>query len=253
MKQKIKRIWLALCVVLCLFALGGCGKKAEEAGEIDPQIQMMLEQGVPQTLDTFASMTDEDLEEQLAQATKQKDSVLISAFQSWESVRGDLGGLVSNEMPVIELAADGYVARMNTVFEQRACEFTVFVDENLTITSISFNPEYTVSEKMVKAAMNMLMGMGIVFLVLIFISWLISLFKYIHVFEDNVKKKEAASAQPAPAPQAAPIPAPAAVEESDDLELISVIAAAIAASQGMASADGLVVRSIKRVPNRNWK
>lgn len=250
MKQKMKRIWLAFCVVLCLFALGGCGKKAEEAEEIDPQIQMMLQQGVPQTLDTFASMTDEDLEEQLAQATKQKDSVLISAFQSWESVRKDLGGLVSNETPVIELAEDGYVARMNTVFEQRACEFTVFVDENLTITSISFNPEYTVSEKMTKAAMNMLMGMGIVFLVLIFISWLISLFKYIHVFEDNMKKKEAA-------PQAAPAvtPAPTVVEEAeaDDTELISVIAAAIAASQGMASADGLVVRSIKRVPNRNWK
>ena len=40
---------------------------------------------------------------------------------------------------------------------------------------------------------------------------------------------------------------------SDDTELISVIAAAIAASEGKETAEGLVVRSIKRVPKRNWK
>ena len=39
----------------------------------------------------------------------------------------------------------------------------------------------------------------------------------------------------------------------DDTELISVIAAAIAAAEGKETADGLVVRSIKRVSNRNWK
>ena len=37
-----------------------------------------------------------------------------------------------------------------------------------------------------------------------------------------------------------------AVEETDDLELVAVIAAAIAASQGAASTDGLVVRSVRR-------
>ena len=58
----------------------------------------------------------------------------------------------------------------------------------------------------------------------------------------------------APAPKAAPAPAAAPAEEAcDDTELVSVIAAAIAASEGRESADGLIVRSIKRVPNRNWK
>ena len=38
-----------------------------------------------------------------------------------------------------------------------------------------------------------------------------------------------------------------AVQEEDDLELIAVIAAAIAASEGAASADGYVVRSIRRI------
>ena len=74
-----------------------------------------------------------------------------------------------------------------------------------------------------------------------------------------MSKKEAPAAAPAPAavPMPAAVPAPIAVpvqeEMSDDTELISVIAAAIAASEGKETAEGLVVRSIKRVPKRNWK
>ena len=74
-------------------------------------------------------------------------------------------------------------------------------------------------------------------------------------------KKAAAAPAPAAAPQAAPAapaPAPAAApaeEENltDDTELVSVITAAIAAYEGKETVDnGLVVRSIKRVSNRNW-
>ena len=129
--------------------------------------------------------------------------------------------------------------------------------------------------------MNTLIGMGVVFLVLIFISWIISLFKYINVFEAKMKGQEkqekpaapARAAAPAPAPvQPAPAPAPAAApvqaaapavsnaapayeyeDVSGDLELISVIAAAIAASEGKSAANGLVVRSIKRVSRRSWR
>ncbi len=58
----------------------------------------------------------------------------------------------------------------------------------------------------------------------------------------------------APAPAPAPAPAEEAAEEdvTDDLELVAVITAAIAASQNT-SADGLVVRSIKRKTGAAWK
>ena len=142
-------------------------------------------------------------------------------------------------------------------------EFTLIADEDLNkVETISFSPVYTTGEKMAKAGMNTLMGMGVVFVVLIFISWLISMFKYINVFEAKMKAKKAAAAPaPAAAPQAAPAapaPAPAAApaeEENltDDTELVSVITAAIAAYEGKETVDnGLVVRSIKRVSNRNW-
>ena len=68
------------------------------------------------------------------------------------------------------------------------------------------------------------------------------------------KKKET----PAPAPvSAAPAPAvvPAAEEEkvlTDDLELVAVIAAAIAASENT-SPDSFVVRSIRKSKKNNWR
>ena len=57
-----------------------------------------------------------------------------------------------------------------------------------------------------------------------------------------------------PAPAAAPAPVVeevVTVDETDDLELIAVITAAIAAQEGT-STDGFVVRSIRRRPSNKW-
>jgi hypothetical protein len=42
-------------------------------------------------------------------------------------------------------------------------------------------------------------------------------------------------------------------EETDDLELVAVITAAVAAAMGTTSTDGFVVRSIKRTGASHWK
>ena len=90
------------------------------------------------------------------------------------------------------------------------------------------------------------MGMGIVFVVLILISLIISGFKVFPYLEQKAKAKQAAKAPEAPkAPEVAPAPAAPVAAAQDDLELAAVIAAAIAASTGT-STDGFVVRSIKR-------
>ena len=54
----------------------------------------------------------------------------------------------------------------------------------------------------------------------------------------------------APAPVAAPVAEPAVEDVTDDGELIAVIAAAIAASEGKTSTNGFVVRSIRKVNRR---
>ena len=114
---------------------------------------------------------------------------------------------------------------------------------------------------MEKAALNTLMGMGTVFIVLIFISLLISCFKYISVFEN--KKKAPAPAAPAPAAPAAPAPAApapvalttAAPAGTDDAEMerLAIMTAIIEHRRRTASSDSLVVRPIKRSAGNRWK
>lgn len=255
MKQNIKRIWLALCMTVCLFALVGCSNSDDTQTEIPAEAVSNMQMLAENYLTVFSEMTDEELATQIATAGKSKDYTMETAFKSWESVKGDLGALVSYETAEVTLGEDGYIARLDAVYELRNMEMTLMVDEEFTeIQGVSFAPEYTTGEKMAKAGMNTLMGMGVVFVVLIFISFVISMFKYISVFENKMKAKNAPAA-PAPAAAPAPVAAPLVEEEEyvDDTELISVIAAAIAASEGKTSANGLIVRSIKRVPNRSWK
>ena len=92
---------------------------------------------------------------------------------------------------------------------------------------------------MAKAGLNTVMSISIVFVILILISLVISAFKVIPIIQAKFAGKEEA-----PAPKAV-VAAPVATDETDDTELIAVIAAAIAASTG-SSTDDFVVRSIKR-------
>ena len=99
---------------------------------------------------------------------------------------------------------------------------------------------------MEKAALNTLMGLGTVFVILAFLIFVISLFKYIPGLVEG-KKKES---KPAPAAAAAPVAEPVVEDVTDDGELVAVIAAAIAASEGKTSTDGFVVRSIRKINRR---
>lgn len=118
-------------------------------------------------------------------------------------------------------------------------------------TSVEFSlpdtGEESLGAKMASALSNTVMGMGTVFAVLIFISLIISCFKLIPkiteakerrkagkvktVVESNAKDHENVVSEPA--------------NLTDDLELVAVIASAIAASENT-STDNFVVRSIRR-------
>lgn len=249
MKQFMRRALAVLCLTMAMLSLTACANSTAAEETIDEQEKTYVAQMADSTLRTFDMMSQEELQATLKAAEKSKDTVLSAAITSWLGVKEDLGALVSVDAVEVELVEDGYGADIDATFEKRKLSAHIAIDEDKThYTAISFNPAYTTGERLSKAGLNTLMGMGTVFLVLIFISFLISLFKYIHEWEEKSKKNNA----PAPA---APAPAPVAAEEEelvDDLELVAVITAAIAASENT-SADGLVVRSIKRAPASKWK
>ena len=121
------------------------------------------------------------------------------------------------------------------------------------VESATLAPEYTTGEILKKAGMNTILGMGTVFIVLIFISLIIYCFNFIP--GNQVKKPQP---DPAPKPRPAKKPAPhkpAAKKENliDDGELVAAITAAICAYRGTTSSDGFVVRSIRRAESSTWK
>ena len=114
----------------------------------------------------------------------------------------------------------------------------------------------SIEDAMAEAGVNTIIGISVVFMALLFISFIISLFKYINKFEQMLANRKAnKNATLSPVPAATPAPVAAPVEETDDLELIAVITAAIHAyeeAQGNVVEGELVVRSIKKRNNR-WQ
>ncbi|MGN0141095.1 MAG: OadG family transporter subunit [Roseburia sp.] len=114
--------------------------------------------------------------------------------------------------------------------------------EEMELTDASADLVYTLGEKMQKAALNTLMGIGTVFTVLVLISLIISCFKIFPYLEKKKQEKKTAMETD---PVVTQIEQREEQQLTDDLELVAVISAAIAASEGT-SADGFVVRSIRR-------
>ncbi|MDD2295451.1 MAG: OadG family protein [Eubacteriales bacterium] len=110
----------------------------------------------------------------------------------------------------------------------------------------------TLSEIFTKAIMNTILGMGVVFSVLIFISFIISLFKYLPGLLEGRKTKK----HPAAADDSASIrPADATdrkvsedTSEGDPV-MVAVITAAVHAlmREETVTTDAYVVRSIRRI------
>lgn len=121
------------------------------------------------------------------------------------------------------------------------------------IQEVNVTPDYTFGEKMGKAASNTLMGMGTVFLVLIFISIIIAQFERIGKLSvkignwwNNRGKKEEENAETGSDTVTVPVAA-ATANPMDDTQLVAVITAAvIAANSAAGGSDKLIVRSIRK-------
>lgn len=113
-------------------------------------------------------------------------------------------------------------------------------------------------ERMIPALRNTVIGIVVVFAVLLLISALISLFKYINKFEMKMQKKqeEAEASLTSVDAAIATITENEEEELADDLELVAVITAAIHAYEeangNNVPANGLFVKSIKKVNRSKW-
>lgn len=212
----------------------------------EDQIKSILTANLTQV----SSWTDEQIEELI----NGKDMTGAAIAANWKSVKEELGAFV--EVTDAQINAEGTEitghAKYEKIDDSTEITVTYSVNEDTQTATMNWDVDYPMSVLMQRAGMNTIMGLGIVFVTLLFLSWLIGRLHIIPDMIENRAKKNAPAAAPAPAPVAA---APAAVVEedlTDDLELVAVITAAIAASENTSS-DGFVVRSIKKANKRNWQ
>ena len=230
-----------VCVLALTLAMSVCAFAADtvtedEAANYKSAAETLISQ--------IAGFSDEEIENYLAQ----DDAFTTATMESWKSVKDELGAYSSIVSQDVE--KDGDVVTISTVaqFEKAKADVVLMLDLGQQMyTSMTYSVQYSLAANMERAGMNTLMGIGIVFLMLLFLSFVIGLFKYIEKFQ-NVGKKKAA--EEAPKAEEAPAPAIAQSEAADedfadDLELVAVISAAIAAYENT-SGDSFVVRSIKK-------
>lgn len=266
MRRFVKRMAAAVLLSACLVSLSGCSSNQDtETGSTISMDGTPVDDAMAQSIMLSAAQTlgvPKDqliVQKTLAEATG--DEATASIYEAQLEAREDMGELknVNMDEGSVVLLEDGsytvvipvdftegtkkYVMNINMATQQIQAEFTDM--------SAGVVEDTSMGALLKTATVYTVIGIGTVFLVLIFISILISCFKYIHAWEEGKKK----AAAPAPAPKAAapavkPVAAAPAVNGPDlsgDAELVAVITAAIAAYEGSTSSNGLVVRSIRRV------
>lgn len=252
----MKKFLLVLCMTACLFGLTACSSSDDTSASNNSKISYDEESYKSAIMDDLKTLS-ESSDEEIALYIENADSDGVAALiESWKTTSEEVGQI------------NGFSDWTFSITEDDSLEVTVLVDctlhdmdykivftKNNEIDYATFNVKYTLAEKMTKAGLNTIIGICLVFAVLILISFIISLFKYISVFEQKMKDRKSGNAgakEMSAESTIAQIVQREEEEYTDDLELVAVIAAAIAASEGV-SPDGLVVRSIRKVNKKRWQ
>jgi len=264
----MKKFLALVCMITCIFGLTACGSEEfyseYQQKKVDYATQFAAEQVFPVVMQ-FADgtmpegflddYTVEEIQYKIAEefyvemkngfAFRNAVESFGSGLESIGSVLalGDVTAKVDDDQIIVYVQVDGEL-------NDAEAEIIISNDMFMTVQSAALNPIETIGDLMTKAALNTLIGMGTVFVVLVLICLIISCFAFIPKIQaafskknkkEDVKTTGIDNAMNQIATQEE------SVDASDDLELVAVIAAAIAASEGAASADGFVVRSIRKV------
>lgn len=241
MKHIFKKMSAVLTAAICAASLTMAGTAVVRADEeIDETVKESLITTAEGLTETIIPLTEEQIDAYMESG----DEFTVSAMEAWENSQEEVGEKSADQEKAGEtevvLADDQYTVTVPVLFEKADANFVYVFDESGLPVSMSVDVQYPMSVTLERAALNTLMGLGTVFIMLIFLSFIIYLFKFVPVLFGGKKEEKKEEAAPAPV-VAVPVQ-----EETDDTELIAVISAAIAASEGT-STDGFVVRSIRKV------
>ena len=252
-----RKICLLLCTLLLSLCFVGCSEKREVS---ESQITLM-KQTAEAIFTNFTAMTDEDFAQLASLSDYQMDYTLMTSglpisakdframMHSWQTAEDENGEYLSHEGYSVKVLSDGVSLSTETKFEKRKATIVFSFDIDSKLESVDVSGEFSLGEIFKKAGLNTVLGMVIVFSVLILLAVIIYLIQYIPKILNQCSGNSEFL-------QPKELTTPMATEgtqtiSANDLELIAVITAAIAAQEGK-SADEFVVRSIRRRPSNHW-
>ena len=235
----MKKILAILGMITCMIGLTACGS-----------VQEVPEGAISEAEALSIGQTSVDRAWQIVSAGEEETAateVMYNGMLNFKSSLVDIGNYMGTDGGTVEYKDDEVIVNINVLGSSHNAVVEIIMNNSGTeLVGMTTNVTYSTGEIMLKALLNTVLGMGTVFAVLILISLIISLFGYIPKLFDSKKK----------APEKAQTEVKDKVvaqiveneELSDDLELVAVISAAIAAYEGAASGstDGFVVRSIRK-------
>ena len=272
--KRLRRIFLpVLCLVTLVIGLTGCQKTSSQIeNESLKAIRSENLGTITEITETYAGMMEgnslEKARESFTSEYAEKGEALPVFYNDWfyrwgqfEEAHGAVKEAVLMEDGV-ERDDEEFISRVIlTGGDEGQMLITFKFDKSgtayaSTIQDYADDSQETLGSKLATAGGNTITGLLVVFTILVGLSLIIAAFKFIGKSGGEVKpeKKDAPKAAPAPAP------APAAAERvstpaddpAKDLELVAVIAAAIAASEGK-PVEGYRVRSIRRLGSNKWR
>ncbi len=246
--KKIKRYLIALLVCIMAFSMSVFAE--EESTEKTISDLEFIQYAENNILSTFKNS---DVEFLKYQKKAESSELLQDAIDSYISIvdGNETGKFLKFSDETVTREDNNVVISVVMKFEKMdidaKCVLTNFngtyYPNEITFAK-SAGVEKSFGDKMKDAALNTVMGIFTVVVVLLLISMIISLFKYIPKIQKKFENKGKTSET-----DKAVDTAIAQIEEkeelADDFELVAVISAAIAATTGTSS-DGFVVRSIKK-------
>lgn len=257
-----KKIYLFICMTVCLFALSACSGKKDT---VPSEEEISIRTSVTSMLEACGEYSDEDLALYAQQMAGNGYEAIGQMFASLLQARAQAGSFVAvNDDWDISFREDGVDIAVTSQFTERDVKLNMTYEgeRDLQIGFAKFTPVFTKGELLLRGAANSLFGIATVALVLLLMVGIISCFRFIPMIEAKVaenKQKRALKKSQKEDPQDKALVPDKAPEERevlelelvDDFELVAVITAAIAAMEDV-PADGLVVRSIRRSPKNKW-
>ena len=238
----MKKLLLVLGMLTCMLGLTACGTAKTNSSDIDISEEDAATYG-DQIVDSLNQIVVGNLQDQFS-----SDATVKAALESWSTAAEEMGTYQSIESHNVKVEADRVVIDVGVIGSKKHAVVEIILDDQLALKSITTNVTYSPIDYIKKYGVVIAVGLVLIIVLVIVGIRLIPKRKASKLEEEangSLKQDGLHASVDNTIAQIA-----RKEELLDDLELVAVITAAIAAYQSSTVIEGFAARSIKRAGRR---